>query len=356
MSDKTYKNTLDNGYTTYHDDGTKSVTYKNLLDNGTTTYHQDGSKSKTYKNMLDNGYTTYHDDGTKSVTYKNYLDNGTTTYHQDGSRSRTYRNSLDNGYTTYHENRNTSSYSSSGEPISSYGYQTDTSHGTSYLYYGGGFSSYADYAGAKEIIVTVFWAFIACAALWWYTTELPMIMLTVLAAVIIFGMVQRNKYRDRSRQSIWYMWSMLLATLVGFYMVQHKASSPEDPLIAIIFWAMPLVYTIIMFYTCDISSGDLNNLMAAFGLTVLVVISWIATIYRNYGGDYIKVFYCMQDVLFIIVLVVAVITLIVALVDCRISSISFIFVCAFIYLMGKELTGFKGLSIIKELISNQISG
>ena len=101
--DKHYKNLLDNGVTTYHNDGSKSVTYKNLLDGGTITYHPDGSKSRTYKNLMDPGYTTYHEDGSKSRTYKNIMSPGTTTYHDDGSQSRTYKNFFDNGATTYHE-------------------------------------------------------------------------------------------------------------------------------------------------------------------------------------------------------------------------------------------------------------
>lgn len=60
MADKTRKNIFDDGYTTYHEDGTKSVSYKNFLDDGVTTYHEDGSKTVTYKNVLDDGYTSYH--------------------------------------------------------------------------------------------------------------------------------------------------------------------------------------------------------------------------------------------------------------------------------------------------------
>lgn len=59
----------------------KDKTYKNITDDGYTTYHSDGSKTKTYKNTLDNGFTSYHDDGSRSVTYKNIFDNGSTTYH-----------------------------------------------------------------------------------------------------------------------------------------------------------------------------------------------------------------------------------------------------------------------------------
>ena len=102
MADKTYKNILDDGYTTYHDDGTKSTTYKNILDDGYTTYHSDGSKSTSYKNILDDGVTTYHPDGSKSTSYKNILDDGVTTYHPDGSKSVSYKNFLDDGITTYH--------------------------------------------------------------------------------------------------------------------------------------------------------------------------------------------------------------------------------------------------------------
>ncbi|MCR5006336.1 MAG: hypothetical protein K6A77_10575 [Clostridiales bacterium] len=115
MPDKTYKNLFDDGYTTYHDDGTKSTTYKNLLDDGVTTYHSDGSKSTTYNNILDNGTTTYHSDGSKSTTYKNILDDGYTTYNSDGTKTKsyTYNNFLDDGTTTY-------SYTY-GQPTNTYG-------------------------------------------------------------------------------------------------------------------------------------------------------------------------------------------------------------------------------------------
>ena len=103
MADKTYKNLFDDGYTTYHDDGTKSTTYKNLLDDGYTTYNSDGSKSKTYNNLFDNGTTTYHDDGSTSKTYQNVLDDGYTTYNSDGSTTKSYttQNLFDDGYTTH---------------------------------------------------------------------------------------------------------------------------------------------------------------------------------------------------------------------------------------------------------------
>ena len=81
-------------------------TYKNFFDDGYTTHHENGSKSKTYKNYLDDGYTTYHENGSKSKTYKNYLDDGYTTYHENGDVSKTYKNVLNDGYTTYHQNAN----------------------------------------------------------------------------------------------------------------------------------------------------------------------------------------------------------------------------------------------------------
>lgn len=119
MADKTYKNLFDDGYTTYHDDGTKSTTYKNLFDDGVTTYHSDGSKSKTYNNLFDDGTTTYHDDGTKSKTYKNILDDGYTTYNPDGTRTKsyTYNNLMDNGTTTYNY-----TYGQPTNTYNSYGY------------------------------------------------------------------------------------------------------------------------------------------------------------------------------------------------------------------------------------------
>lgn len=100
MADKTVKNAFDDGYTTYHDDGTKSKTYKNAFSDGYTTYHSDGSKSKTYDKVLSDGKTTYHSDGSKSDTYKNAFRDGYTTYHSDGSKSTTYKSTFSDGYTT----------------------------------------------------------------------------------------------------------------------------------------------------------------------------------------------------------------------------------------------------------------
>ena len=51
MADKTYKNLFDDGYTTYHDDGTKSTTYKNLFDDG-------ARPSVTAKELTNSFYTT----------------------------------------------------------------------------------------------------------------------------------------------------------------------------------------------------------------------------------------------------------------------------------------------------------
>lgn len=56
---KTFKNVTNNGYTTYHSDGSKSTTFKNVMDSGYTTHHSDGGKSVTYQNVTDSGFTTY---------------------------------------------------------------------------------------------------------------------------------------------------------------------------------------------------------------------------------------------------------------------------------------------------------
>lgn len=58
--EKTHKNVLDSGYTTYHDDGSKSVTYKNVTDTGYTTYHSDGSKTVSYQHFTNDGYSSVH--------------------------------------------------------------------------------------------------------------------------------------------------------------------------------------------------------------------------------------------------------------------------------------------------------
>jgi len=65
---KTHKNLHNEGYTTYHEDGSKSTTFKNITNDGYTTYHDDGSTSHTYKNSFSNGYSTYNSSGSSVLT------------------------------------------------------------------------------------------------------------------------------------------------------------------------------------------------------------------------------------------------------------------------------------------------
>ena len=145
MADKTYKNLFDDGYTTYHDDGTTSKTYKHLFDDGYTTYHNDGSKSDTYQHLFDDGYKTYHSDGSTSDTYHHLFDDGYVTYNSDGSRSDTYGNILDDGYTTYHSGGGSAHggyggagipYGGGGTPSGGYGYAGGSSAGRGYAHTG----------------------------------------------------------------------------------------------------------------------------------------------------------------------------------------------------------------------------
>lgn len=343
MSDQTYKNVFDDGYTTYHDDGSKSVSYKNVFDDGYTTYHDDGSKSQTYQNVFDDGTTTYHSDGSKSTTYSNVFDDGYTTYHSDGSKSTTYGNVFDNGYTTYH----------TPGPSSSYGQTSSGSYACGGSYGYGGLS-FIHRATAGEIIILILCCLLAGAAVWWYTTEMPIVPLTCLAVVLIAGVIQRRK-NDITRQSIWYVWSLTMTTLTGFYMVQHKAAGPSEILQQIAFFLMPLAFILIMLFVSRYATDDSNDGFLAGFCAILVILSWILTIYRNYGNTgYTQLFMLVQDVLFILVLLMAFINLIRALFDCRISFFAFFMAAGCTYLLARELTDFYGFHLLGGLIGSLI--
>ncbi len=347
MSDKTYKNLFDDGYTTYHDDGSKSVTYQNVFDDGYTTYHDDGSKAQTYQNVFDDGTTTYQADGTKSQTYQNVFDDGYTTYHADGSTSTTYGNVFDDGYTTYH----TPGYSAGHAS----GYAASGSTGPSRATYGyGGTITYIHKPGVVEYIFLILFSAAAGAAVWWYTTEMPVIPLACLAVVLLASMVQRRK-NDIHRQSVWYVWAMVMTTLTGFYMVQHKTAGPGEILQQIAFFLMPLVFILIMLFVCSYATEDSNDGFLAGFCVILVIISWFMTIYRNYGNTgYTHLFQAVQDVLFIIVLLIALVNLIRALFSCRISFFVFFMAGGCTYLLARELTDFYGFHLLGGLIGSLI--
>lgn len=302
---------------------------------------------KTYKNILDDGYTTYHEDGSKSVSYKNILDDGVTTYHEDGSKSVTYKNILNDGTTTYHYPNPTAA-----------GYQTNAGiYAPDTGVYAPGFAGgtatpHPGKAGAVEIILTLVCAGLAGAALWWYTDTIPVMMAAGLGLVIIMGIVQRNIHNDFDKQSVWYLWTLILGTLMGFYMVQHKAAGPDNILAAIAFWAMPVVYGLLMLFISYYATGDENDGFLAGFAMVLILVSWFMTIYRNYGNSgYERLFWIVQDVLLLIVLVTALVNLIRALIGCRLSLIAAALTGFFVYQLGEELTGFYGFKMIWEWIT-----
>lgn len=203
MADKTYKNLLDDGYTTYHEDGSVSKTYKNLLDDGTTTYHEDGSTSKTYSHLLDDGYTTYHSDGSRSETYRNLLDDGYTTYHSNGGTSSTYSNLLD-GYSTYHSGGALStsgylSYGREGSDFSAFDHSYSAPIIIDYRYRS--YWTYATLSPGKILFLVLLYGasmYFYCGAFSCFLSLVYAVYMAVLAGVIS----SYNKKTTKERESI----------------------------------------------------------------------------------------------------------------------------------------------------------
>ena len=357
-----YKHLLDNGKTVYDEHGNRHEVYESdqLLGGGKNIYI-DGKKYETYDHLLDNGKTVVRPDKSSYDMYtcNHLLDNGKTVY-ADGNTYDVYSGTGIFGDHYTHVNQRGGSYgSSTGSGYGGYDY-TVPSVPEEYS----GVSSYAGFvpgstkifvprAGAVDIIITTFGLALSGAALWWYTTELPVALIIAMVTIIILGIAQRNKYHDADRQSIWYMWSMIFVTLVGYYMVQHKGTSSGGILIEIAFWGMPIAYLLLMASTCAYATGDINDGGVLFLCIILIVVSWFITIYRARGPyEYITLFMVVQDILFIIVLLIAFITLIKSIRHCRISSFVFPIICIFVYMMARELTGFYGFSMIWEKIAS----
>ncbi len=244
MSDKTYKNFFDDGYTTYHEDGSKSSTHKHLFDDGYTTYHEDGSKSTSYQHLFDDGYTTYHEDGSRSSTYKHVFDSGMTTYHDDGSKSTTYHNIFDDGYTTCHSGPYGGASSSGVSPSCGYGGGA--------VYYRGGSSTAAQapllsessYLGVLgfNLLIMVLTAFMA--------------LFTGIHGSLFFGTVMAgvalSLLSEKASSFCLIRYVFVYIALVGFLFAALRTYEGSAGWLEPVFIVVVLAILVFLYYTTDI--------------------------------------------------------------------------------------------------------
>ena len=254
MADKTVKNLFDDGYTTYHDDGTTSKTYKNPFGDGYTTYHSDGSTSKTYDKVFSDGKTTYHSDGSKSDTYKNAFSDGYTTYHSDGSKSKTYKSTFGDGYTTY----------TSGKPSGSGGYS-----GGGGGYSGGG--SYSSGGGYSIEGVTSIFGIALLVLSFFLSFSVPnSILYFVLIIATIVPRIWLNKKYDTTLFTLWfYPLSLLVWKWMAdsFWMLAVSVDFGESMLPGIGTYLVLFALWLTLFMDCDDNIIEATYCgMASFGM------------------------------------------------------------------------------------------
>lgn len=76
MADKSYKHFYDDGYTTYHDDGSKSVSYKNIFSDGYTTYHYPSTKNNYHQTSISQNSDTHNYGGFTPIPKNHRLSTG----------------------------------------------------------------------------------------------------------------------------------------------------------------------------------------------------------------------------------------------------------------------------------------
>ena len=355
MSDHTTKDFFGDGYTTYHEDGTKSHTTKDFFGDGYTTYHEDGTKSHTTKDFFGNGTTTYHSDGSKSHTTKDFFGDGYTTYHEDGSRSHTTRDFFGDGYTTYHSG---GGYSGSyGGGNYGGGYSGGSSGGYSSGYGGyGGYVGYGEYSSLSPGILGplgIFWTILfSCAAgfmLWWDMSVFSPVLFALWAVVLASGVVERNRHNDYKEQDAWHVWTLLLATLMGIYLLYNRAGASGDTLHVAAHFLLPVAYMILMGFLCTRATGAQVNDWIVYLFVILMLIAWFMTIYTHYAGygEFISV---VLDVIFGVILVIALITALGCIKKHRLAILPFFAVIFAVNFVGYRITGFIGFQIIKDFI------
>lgn len=337
MADKTYKNAFDDGYTTYHDDGTTSHTYKNVFDDGTTTYNSDGSTSHTYKNVFDDGMTTYNSDGSTSHTYKNVLDDGYTTYNSDGSTSHTYQNVLDNGYTTY------TSGGYQGSPAGG----TDTYGGP---YYGGGATPYRHNLGLFDYVLIIAGIAAMGAALQWRCGSIPYLQFGTFIACVIANIVH-IKGGDTEKQETWNGFLSLIALTMNIHMCHFLGNEPAEILPRIGYWVMPVAFAAIWLFVLHILDEP-DSLGLVMGMFALLFISWYTVSFASVPA-YWSTYCVINDGVFILMYAMALLYALASLggKNTKILVVLFPVVCYLIFSLQKMITGFQGILIMKDYIT-----
>ena len=277
MGDKTTKNLFDDGYTTYHDDGSVSKTYKNLLDDGYTTHHDDGSTSKTYKNLFDDGHTTYHDDGSTSKTYQNLFDDDYTTYHDDGSVSRTHKNILSDGYTTYHDKGSKNAYENMTESdLYLTGIKTNTN-----------FSYLSTYLRHKKIdfsvaFATIIGVIISSWLCWLYAGEGAFLPTLIFDCVLLACMI--GTHLKKGYPYLWAWMYYIFATGMVMIMVNNR-SFVSSSILSLLIWLAPLGVSVIIGFVANFLGYEDRFEFPALSY-ILIAITWFCTIYKNYPFIY----------------------------------------------------------------------
>ena len=340
MADKTYKNAFDDGYTTYHDDGTTSHTYKNVFDDGTTTYNSDGSTSHTYKNVFDDGMTTYNSDGSTSHTYKNVFDDGYTTYNSDGSTSHTYQNVFDDGYTTY------TSGGYQGSPAGAYGGGTDTYGGP---YFGGGATPYRHNLGVFEYILIIAGIAAMGAALQWRCGSIPYLPFGTFIACVIANIVH-IKGGDLDKQEIWNGFLSIIALTLSIHMCHFLGNEPVEILPRIGYWVMPVAFAALWLFVLHVLD-DPDGMGLVMWMLALLFVSWYTVSFVGIPA-YWNTYCVVNDVVFILLYVMTAIYALLALIskDTKILTVLFPVACYLIFSLEKMITGFQGIGIIKDYI------
>ena len=249
--------------------------YKHFYDDGYTTYHENGSKSKTYPHLLDDGFTTYHDDGSKSVSYKNVLNDGYSTYHYPSSQS--YKSDNEDIYANIH-------------PSGNY-----TPCGNSHILTTG-------------LIVFAYVIFFVIAVLaFLYAGSKSILPLIIFGTVVTVDIIC-VKDGDADRQAIWAHIINLTMTSVFMYIVDNISAAPKSWLLAIVFYILPL--GIIILCVC------LNNTINKdeefmFPYIFIMALTWFFRIIykKNYNNIYSTIITVESIVLVLMFLIILAITI-----------------------------------------------
>ena len=244
-------------------------TRKDAFGSGYTTQHENGTKSKSLPDVFGNGYTTYHEDGSKSKTVPNVFGGGYTTYHENGGKSKTVPNVFGGGYTTYHKKKDSDTTQLTPSDVS---WDGPSSYSTAYL-------SHESLDFSLILLALIGGAIVFCLY-WLYTGKEMILPPTVFCGILLLCLIGTG---SRKGQPYFWAWLYYVSSTGLVMLMANNRNFDTSSFPSILIWLAPFGVGFVIGFVANMLGYE-DRFPLLFLPYLLMGITWFLSLYKNYHG------------------------------------------------------------------------